>query len=758
MGEVWRATDHKLGRDVALKLVLPGERLERRFHTEIRAAALLDHPNILPIYDSGQLPDGRPYYTMRLVPEGRCFGVGGPLRAQLQVLHSVMQAVAYAHEKGVIHRDLKPANILLGAFGEVLLADWGIAHFLGEPEPKRSGKSLGTLPYLPPEQWQGEADQHGPASDVYALGMMLRELWFGALPVEHVRLFLTQKHEIPVEEGPFSSLIRQCLRRAPAERPPLTDLLAAVEAWLSDEERQNAAIRRMEELGPLLEQPGQLWARAEESRRQAALLAAPLLPWTPVEQKWAAWEKEEEAQAQEQAALLAELSVEQALGGVLSLAPELPRAHAALADLHRARLERAEARREPQEALRWEQLLRQHDRGRHQHWLSAEAFVSITTSPIGAEVWARPRQLRLRRMEWGEAVFLGRTPLECCRLARGSWLLELRHPERPTVGYPLLLGRGEHWDGCPPGEKDPLPIYLPGAEEYGAEDCYVPAGWALLGGDLLAPDALPACRRWIDSFWMRRFPVRSGEYRAFLEALLREGRREEAERYLPQEQPSPDAPARPVWLVEGEHVFLRSEASGQPWTEDHPVSLIDWHAAMAFADDLAARTALPWRLPHDLEWEKAIRGVDGRFFPWGDHYEPTRAAVAESSATPPMRQVVDSYPQDCSVYGVRGGTGNVREWCRSRYQRLPPEDLRLRVELEREADVLRMGRGGAWLATGPFCRAASRTASRPERRLLALGFRLLRALPLPTPPGCPPLPPPSADGAPSPGSTSLYPH
>ena len=149
MGEVWRATDHKLGREVALKLVLPGESLERRFHTEIRAAALLDHPNILPIYDSGQLPDGRPYYTMRLVPEGRCFLVGGPLRAQLQVLHSVMQALAYAHEKGVIHRDLKPANILLGAFGEVLLADWGIAHFLGEPEALRPGKSLGHCPICP---------------------------------------------------------------------------------------------------------------------------------------------------------------------------------------------------------------------------------------------------------------------------------------------------------------------------------------------------------------------------------------------------------------------------------------------------------------------------------------------------------------------------------------------------------------------------------------------------------------------------------
>lgn len=134
MGEVWRVEDLQLGREVALKVVLPGEALRRRFRTEILASARLDHPNILPIYDSGQLPDGRLYYTMRLVPGGRTLQLqGSNTRSLLLLLHGVTQGMAWAHQQGVIHRDLKPENVLLGAFGEVLIADWGIARLSGRP-------------------------------------------------------------------------------------------------------------------------------------------------------------------------------------------------------------------------------------------------------------------------------------------------------------------------------------------------------------------------------------------------------------------------------------------------------------------------------------------------------------------------------------------------------------------------------------------------------------------------------------------------
>jgi len=211
MGGVFRVEDSTLEREVALKVINvddPG--LSARLLQEARVIAKLEHPGIVPLHDAGTLPDGRPYYTMKLVQGKRldemsneAVGTSDRLRMFLRIC----EPVAFAHAHGVLHRDLKPANIMIGPFGEVLVMDWGLSKLLGEGIassnngatsegwPANSapaafatahGSVLGTPGYMAPEQRNGETvDQR---ADVYALGAILEFLLHDAQPRAAARL------------------------------------------------------------------------------------------------------------------------------------------------------------------------------------------------------------------------------------------------------------------------------------------------------------------------------------------------------------------------------------------------------------------------------------------------------------------------------------------------------------------------------------------------------------------------------------------
>ncbi len=159
MGTVYRAFDAQLERTVAVKVVHPGD-VPERLLAEARTLAQLEHPGIVPVHDAGRLADGRVYFVMKFV-EGERLDAYAPrvaLGERLRVLMRIAEAVAFAHARGIPHRDLKPQNVMVGAYGEVLVLDWGVP-------------GVGTPGWMAPEGGTGSV-----AADVYALGLMLRGL------------------------------------------------------------------------------------------------------------------------------------------------------------------------------------------------------------------------------------------------------------------------------------------------------------------------------------------------------------------------------------------------------------------------------------------------------------------------------------------------------------------------------------------------------------------------------------------------------
>ena len=184
MGVVYRARHLRLNRIVALKMALAGSYAgpheRERFQQEAEAVAVLRHPNIVQIYDFGDV-DGRPYFTMEYVEGGslghKLAGTPQPASQAASILLILAEAVQSAHQAGIVHRDLKPSNVLLTADGTPKVSDFGLARRLGvEAGLTRTGTAVGTPSYMAPEQARGKSNSAGPAVDIYALGAILYEL------------------------------------------------------------------------------------------------------------------------------------------------------------------------------------------------------------------------------------------------------------------------------------------------------------------------------------------------------------------------------------------------------------------------------------------------------------------------------------------------------------------------------------------------------------------------------------------------------
>jgi serine/threonine-protein kinase len=300
MGAVLRCRDHALHRDLAIKVLLDKHRdrpdIRQRFLEEAQIAGQLQHPGVVPVHELGTLPDGRPFFAMKLV-QGRTLAdlfrertdAGHDRPRFLNVFLQVCQTVAFAHSKGVIHRDLKPANVMVGAFGEVQVMDWGLAKELasGRREPAefvspreaqashspedgtQAGAVLGTLAYMPPEQARGEIARLDCRCDVFGLGAILCELLTGLPPYTgtytevraHARggglTGALERLRRCGADPELLALARACLEPQPEDRPAdagavaaaVADYLAGVDRRLRQAEldRTAAEARAVEE-------------------------------------------------------------------------------------------------------------------------------------------------------------------------------------------------------------------------------------------------------------------------------------------------------------------------------------------------------------------------------------------------------------------------------------------------------------------------------------------------------------------------------
>ncbi len=280
MGVVYKACQVSLNRIVALKMILAGDfsspAMVQRFQTEAEAAARLEHPNIVPIYEIG-MHEGQHYFSMRFVE-------GGTLRQSLarekfsprraaELMAKVARAVHHAHQRGILHRDLKPGNILLDAAGEPHVADFGLAKLLERDSAlTQSATVLGTPSYMAPEQAAGQTKQLSTAADVHSLGAVLYELltgrapFRGPTPAETMRQVMEVDPERPrhlnsAVDRDLETICLKCLEKDPQRRYGSAERLAEdLGRWLRGE--------------PVLARPSSRWEVARKWARRKPAIAA----------------------------------------------------------------------------------------------------------------------------------------------------------------------------------------------------------------------------------------------------------------------------------------------------------------------------------------------------------------------------------------------------------------------------------------------------------------------------------------------------
>lgn len=790
MGEVWRVRDRELHRLVAMKL-LHGRMASRpdllaRFVEEAQIAAQLQHPGIVPVHDIGCLEDGRIFFIMREV-KGRTLTTvirdvhaasrdgqwgtspsGWTFRRLVDAFLRVCEAVAFAHRHGVIHRDLKPSNVMVGHSGEIYVVDWGLAKVLGHRELPRGGEDLaevvtggrsgsfatqlgaigGTPAYMPPEQASGVPDAITQRSDVFALGATLYHILAGRPPFERPTLEdvlhgvppSLASLDIPVVSPTLIEICERAIDRDAHRRyADAGELASAIADWLDGARRVERARAWLEDADRLEGQSGELRGRARELRRAADAELETIPPWADEEQKVQAWAALGQAEWLERQASLKHLEAEHLLRNALVHAPDFAEPHARLAHRHAEAHRAAEEVGDDELRVRAEFALREHMEALPQHhpvrrematYLKGLGALTLVTDPPGAEVTLYRYEPWRRRLRPRKVRSLGRTPLLNLPLESGSYLLTLEAPGRFPVRYPVHIPRLSHHDGCRPGSADPAPIVLPQYGELGPDEVYIPAGYFRAGGDPQAEGSLPATRYWLDAFVIKRFPVTNAAWLAFLNDLVANGREQDALRYVPRERAAA-AETRAGPMIYGRddrgRFCLQPDADGDLWLPEWPVVMVDWFSAMAYASWLGPH----WRLPTELEREKATRGVDGRAFPWGNTFDPSWCCTDASHGGYKTPSAIDGFPVDESPYGVRGVAGNVMDWCLEAFSTdgpgpapfVPIHDL----DAEKaDPTVPRTNKGGGW-AVGPlFSRAARRRGNSPLIRGITIGLRPAR--------------------------------
>ena len=658
-------------------------------------------------------------------------------RRLLNIFLQVCMAVAYAHDRGVLHRDLKPANVMLGPFNEVLLMDWGLARVIGQdPLPgtpddelpsdddgvvlrTRDGAMVGTPGYMSPEQLECREERLDPRSDQFSLGAILYELstrrhaFPGKTPAEvqwrmkHSGLVPPHKRA-PERNIPaaLEEITLRALAMDPDDRfPSVLDLHHAVEEFLEGARRKDEAEIRVEVGREAFAKYAALRDVLLAQRVEALQAARELRGSAPREEKRQVWALEDQAWETEAEVAEAFNEAMTAFEHALSHDPENLAARQGLADLYWTRFQEAEQRNNDSEADHYRRRLETYDDGRYAKLLVGEGRLTIETDPDDAEIFLYRYAERDRILVPGAEQFLGYTPLRNEPIGMGSYLLIFHRSGFHDTRFPLYIGRRQ---------RKELTVTLYRDEEIGDGLIHIPAGRYISGGDprsILAADATEIV---VDGYFISRFPVTNREYLVFINDLAGHSA-PDAQAHVPRLRRGGAVADEPCWPQDDAGQYrLPDDPVGIPWHPEMPVSCVSWLDASAYCAWLSVRSGRTCRLPAEHEWEKAVRGVDGRTFPWGQHFEPSYCMMRDSHTGDPAPEPVGSYPVDESPYGVRDMAGGVAEWCADWHDEMP---------------LLRVLRGGCW-AFGPrHCRTASRSGAPPHSVAIHYGFRVVVEVP-----------------------------
>ncbi len=755
MGEVHLVHDKDLRRDVAMKMLRAelssSASLKRKFVAEAQATSQLEHPGIPPVHDIGVTPDGKIYFTMKVVRGSTLstvlrdvlLGVKDARREYtlhklVSILEQIAEAVHFAHEKGVLHRDLKPENVMLGEYGEVHVMDWGLAK-VGTATDEESGAGnvstaqtesgrqtrfgavQGTVPYMSPEQAMGQPLDR--RSDIYALGAILYEILtlrqafegHGDDLLRRVRqgefpAVETRNLQRPVPEA-LASLTRRAMTADPSARPATARAFADELRAFLDGRAEKERRHREAEAEALAAQGKDAMAayvvaqRAiDTSERVLAENGAKFRTWQSVEEKAPFLDAREALDAAKKKSVLAFAETTRLLEGALLAEPRNASALATLADLWRGRLDDAERRGDGSDADFALTMAGRYDDGRLAAWIAGDGTLELTSDPPGAEVVLHRFEDRHGVMRLGEPHSLGRTPLASRPLPMGSYLCVLASPNFRDVRYPVHVTRNRAWKGRVTMRRD---------EEIGDGFVYVPAGPFVYGEESDARSLDLA------DFAIARSPVTFADWAEFLAAVEAEEGAEAATKLCPGTpgdgaimERAPDG----AWRMKPGGTSGPAEAAllarhGVGFESRCPVMAISWFDAFAYCEWKTRATGRQWRLPTEEEREKAGRGVDGRRFPWGDLEDASLAKCRESREEPAQPEPVGSFPAATSVFGLLDAAGGTFDWTDSWFD-------------PRRAS--RAARGGAWSTPAVNIRCAYRSYNEPSIRRGGVGLRCAR--------------------------------
>lgn len=808
MGEVRNVLDRKLHRNVAMKILHPAwkdnERERIRFTSEGQIAAQLEHPNIIPVYDLGKLPDGRPYFTMQIIrdqsfrsvvwdahqandKEGRYRQRSGwSLNRMLNVFLKICDAIGYAHNRGIIHRDLKPSNIMLGEHGEVIVVDWGLAKIVGEKERKdlgdpivsaqsdalqtRIGNVSGTPSYMSPEQAQGLQDAIGYASDIYSLGIILYEILSGSPPFRgrspEETIFKIRNEKAPllyknkVEIGgryrhssghlipiPIIEACEKAISKEPADRfSTVKELGQVIRDWLQGAKQRETALEIVQSAHEHAQKVAELEKEAVVLQSEGGQLLQSIPSWEVEGEKRLAWEKLDQATLLQDQADLYRITQEQTLQGALTHKADLMEAHLALAELYQAQHQKAEERNNKHDGTILLEKLKHHVlalredhpiRQRFERYIAGDGVFSLHTSPSGAHVSLERFVIYNRRLVAHSLGEIGVTPLEKYPIAMGSYRLRIQKEGYEDALVPIQISREGTWNVDVPDDVDSCIVLQPKGG-VSKDEVFIPKGWFWCGGDPELANSLDKKKIWVDSFVMSKYPITNAQYIAFLNDLMEKGHTSQAMLHVPRERAGTygEEGSAIYGYNEDTGFYLRPDADGDVWGMDWPVMMVNWVSACAYASWRAEKDGLSWRLPYELEWEKAARGADSRVYPWGNHFDPAWCIMRGSHQGRPMPQSIYSQPLDESPYGVQGMGGNIRNWtlssAKSDYSQcivMPkPEILPELFDMTdpAKAGPPRVDRGGCWNGSYRYSRVAGRDFVFPWRKDDFLGFRIVR--------------------------------